>query len=71
MFPFNKLFPDAVPHAQIAVYLLKRTGVRVTKHRITRWINNGEIPLIRRPRQEGGGLFTRKCYLDKLIEKYS
>jgi hypothetical protein len=64
-------YPDLVPRKQIAQYLFKRTGTRVSEQRIGRWIAAGEIPMIRRPRNRGGGLLTRKYYLDELISRHS
>jgi len=64
-------YPDLIPRTQIQTYLRKRTGTLVTKHRITRWITTGEIPMIQRPRWAGGGMFTRKVYLDTLIARHS
>jgi hypothetical protein len=43
----------------------------VTSHRIARWISSGEIPLIKYPKREGGGYYTRRLYLDNLIKRYS
>jgi len=68
--PHNS-YPDLVSKEQIQTYLLKRTGVLVTKQRIGRWISSGEIRLIKFPRREGGGHYTRRLYLDALVRKYS
>jgi len=64
-------YHDLVPKNQIQTYLLKHTGQLVTPRRIALWIKSGDIPLIKFPRREGGGLRTRRVWLDALIRKYS
>jgi hypothetical protein len=64
-------YPDMIPKKQIQTYLRKHTGILVTSHRIARWISSGEIPLIKYPKREGGGYYTRRLYLDNLIKRYS
>ena len=64
-------YPDLIQKDRIQQWLYERTGTRVSKCRIGRWITTGEIPLIQRPRRYGGGQYTRGVYLDALIARYS
>jgi hypothetical protein len=61
---------DLLALDQVAAYIIKRTGTLVTRTRIGRWINSGELPTLRRFGR-GGYHVTRRCYVDDLIRKYT
>jgi len=64
-------YKDTLLREQIADYVHRRTGVLLTKYRIGRDIRCGAIRTIKRPRIYGGGVFTRKAWLEDYIRDNS
>lgn len=64
-------YADSIPKDRIAAYIYKRTGAQVSRQRIARWINSGQLAMMKRPRCLGGGCFTRKKWVDDLIAAYA
>lgn len=65
---------DLIPRDQIQTYLRKRTGTLVSKQRITRWVNAGELRTVRIPRRCKWckpGLYISRQSLETLISRYS
>jgi hypothetical protein len=55
---------------QIQNYIYRRTDTLVSKQRIGRWINQGELVVMRLPGRRGHRV-TRKAFVDDLIRRYS
>ena len=55
---------------QIQNYIYRQTGTLVSRQRIGRWINRGELVVMRLPGRKKNRV-TRKRYVDDLIRRYS
>ncbi|NOQ21597.1 MAG: hypothetical protein GQ565_02955 [Candidatus Aegiribacteria sp.] len=64
-------YDDAVPYDGIQAYLCRKTGVVLTPQQIGKHITSRNIRTVTKPRKYGGGVFTRKAWLDDFIEKNS
>lgn len=62
--------PDLLALDMIQNYICRQTGVLVTRCRIGRWINRGELVVMRLPGRKKCRM-TRKAYVDDLIRRYS
>lgn len=62
--------PDWIPREQIQAVLRKKTGVLVSKQRIGRWINTGELKTLKAPSGRGYRSYTTEAWLDSLVEKH-
>ena len=51
-------------------YIHKRTGTTVTRCRVGRWINSGDLSVLRLPGYRKYRV-TRRCYVDGLICKFT
>lgn len=61
---------DLLALDQIQGYIRKRTGTLVSRQRIGRWINRGELVVMRLPGRKKYRV-TRKAHVDDLIRRYS
>jgi len=64
-------YDDVVTIDGIQDYLYRVTGTLLKKPRIRRYVRSGAIRTITRPRLYGGGIFTRRAWLDDFIRENS
>ena len=64
-------YPDAIARDKIRDYIHRKTGVMITKCRQSRAIASGELLMMTRPRRLGGGVFSRKSWVDDYIRRNS
>ena len=64
-------YDDVLPIGKVRDYIHRQTGVMITACRLGRIVNSGELRTIKRPRQYGGGTFSRRTWVDEFIERSS
>jgi len=64
-------YDDVVPYDKIRDYVYRKTRVMLPPRQLRRLVNARELRTIERPRRFGGGIFTRKQWLDEFIKANS
>jgi hypothetical protein len=64
-------YTDLVPRDKIQDYIYLKTKVILPRMYVMQLIGRGRIRTITRPRRYGGGMFSRRAWLDEFIETNS
>lgn len=64
-------YDDVVPYDKIQDYVYRKTHVMLTPYRLRRLVTTRKLRTIERPKRFGGGVFTRKQWLDEFIRANS
>lgn len=67
----RKTYPGFIPRDRIRAVIRKRTGTLVSERRIGRWINTGELRMLKVPSGGGYRWFSKDEWIDELIRRYS
>ncbi|MEN6534525.1 MAG: hypothetical protein ABFD89_12735 [Bryobacteraceae bacterium] len=66
-----RTYPGYIPRKRIRAVIRKKTGTLVSEQRIGRWINTGELQMLKVPSGCGYCWFTKDAWIEDLIRRYS